>query len=138
MQFPEVLENTPFTSKHNFKRFFMSKQIFKWIFTSKQNFKWIFMSKHNFKWICWIFPVKMQISKICICVFDRKNLTNRFEFFFNVKTWKNYQSVLWIKVMHVQCLKSQTFSNSCAKNRHGGSLNQTRRDFWWKLSLQRH
>jgi hypothetical protein len=25
----------------------------------------------------------------------------------------------WVKVGHVQCLKSQTFSNSCAKNRHG-------------------
>jgi len=26
--------------------------------------------------------------------------------------------VLWVKVEHVQCLKSQTFSNSSAKNRH--------------------
>ena len=24
----------------------------------------------------------------------------------------------WVKVEHVQCLKSHTFSNSCAKNRH--------------------
>ena len=46
-------------------------------------------------------------------VFGRKIPANRFEFLL----CKN-QSVLWVKVVHVQCLKSQIFSNSFAKNHH--------------------
>ena len=35
-----------------------------------------------------------------------------------MKTQTNLSVGAWVKVGHVQCLKSQTFSNSCAKNRH--------------------
>ena len=42
----------------------------------------------------------------------------RLNFCFDMKTQTNLTVGAWVKVGHVQCLKSQTFSNSCAKNRH--------------------
>ena len=40
------------------------------------------------------------------------------KFYFDMKTQINLSVCAWVKVGHVQCLKSQTFSNLCAQNRH--------------------